>query len=113
MHKIFEREYRREKALDNARKFAAEADEKNKKKGKEQQVDPEEVAKEREQEVKARLTDIDEKFFEKIAKDEGEQEMIRARGQLQMEAAEANAGVEKEVSMPHSKVVIVNYPEGS
>ena len=30
--------------------------------------------------------DIDEKFFEKIAKDEAELEMIQARGQLQLDA---------------------------
>jgi dynein intermediate chain 2 len=83
MGKIFDREFRREKTLDIAKRQALEALIKGKKVAKgEKPVDPEAIAVEKESEMKTRLMDIDEKFFEKISKDEGEQEMIKARGQL-------------------------------
>lgn len=63
--------------------------------------------------MKKRLMDIDEKFFEKIAKDEAEQEMIRARGQLQMESGEPGPGPKDGGSSIANKVVIVNFAEGN
>merc|ERR1711935_218339 len=115
MVKIFEREFRREKTLDIAKKQAAEALLKSKKVPKgEQPVDPEQEAKAKEAELKTRLIDIDEKFFEKIAKDEADQEMIKARGQLHMEAQPENAQKEDMGSSaaPAKQALKVNLTEG-
>ena len=73
MGKIFDREFKREKTLDIAKKQAQESLVKNKKaKGAEKAQDPEEIAREKEVELKCTLKTIDEKFFEQIAKDDEE-----------------------------------------
>lgn len=116
MVKIFEREFRREKTLDIAKKMAFEAVNKKTKLPKgEKPVDPEEVARQKEVELKTRLTDIDEKFFERIAKDDADQEIIKARGQTQLDIQQESAPVEKELpsqAKSDSKYVIVNFAEG-
>lgn len=61
-------------------------------------------------ELKKTLDDIDEKFFEKIAKDEADQEVIRARGNNFMEADEGASPVKQESAA--YKVVIINFAEG-
>ena len=93
MQTIFEREFRREKNLEIAKRV----DPKDKKKGvKIAPIDPEILKAEAQDKMKSKLNTIDEKFFKHIAKDEGELNMIKARG---------NALMQEEDSQTPSKAV--------
>jgi hypothetical protein len=84
MQQVFEREARREKNLDIAKKLASDALLKAPaaKKG----VDPEKEAKAREQERADNLKNIEEGFFKHVAVDGNDLDVIKARGEMSKEA---------------------------
>ena len=75
MQTIFEREFRREKNLEIQKKFEKEAKAPPKK-----AIDPEKVAKEREEKMKTMLEEQRELFFKTVSEGE-DMEAIRARGE--------------------------------
>lgn len=94
MQQVFEREARREKNLDIAKKLASDALLKAPaaKKG----VDPEKEAKAREQEHADNLKNIEEGFFKHVAVDGNDLDVIKARGEMgrddEVEAPRPNSG---------------------
>ena len=86
MQQIFEREFRREKNLEIAKRVDPKA---AKKAAQQKQVDPEKEKAAAEERMKTKLQTIDEKFFSHIAKDEGELNMIKARGEANMQEEQA------------------------
>jgi hypothetical protein len=76
MQQIFEREFRREKNLDVMRRLATDPKPVKKEKN------PEQVAKEKEDAMKVKLQDIEEKFFEHVADEQFDVAAIKARGEI-------------------------------
>ena len=82
----FDRETRREKNLIVAKRLAQGDPKKKAKAKKEEKVeDPAKIAARKEAEMKAQLNNIEENFFKKIATNEAEESMIRARGEAAMQ----------------------------
>jgi dynein intermediate chain 2 len=73
MQQIFEREFRREKNLDIMRKMQTEN------KGPKKEKNPELIAKQKEEEVKGKIKNIEEKFFEHVADEQHGVDAIKAR----------------------------------
>lgn len=76
MQQIFEREFRREKNLDVMRRLSTDPKPVKKEKN------PEQVAKDREDAMKSKLQDIEEKFFEHVADEQFDVAAIKARGEI-------------------------------
>ena len=79
MGQIFDREFRREKTLEIAKKMANDATKaQSKTKGKK---DPAKEAAEKAQKLKEKLSSIEEAFFSHVAEDENDLDQIKARGE--------------------------------
>jgi len=84
MQLVFEREARREKNLEIAKKLANDALAKQpNKKG---AVDPEKLKKEAEAKLAEDLKGIEEGFFKHVAVDDNDMDVIKARGEMSREA---------------------------
>lgn len=77
MQTIFDREFRREKNLEIAKKLAAGDPKKAKAT---QKVDPKAEAEEKRAAMKETIATLEEDFFKRIAKDEQDLDEIKARG---------------------------------
>lgn len=77
MGTIFEREFRREKNLLTSKKLAKDAA-----KGANKQKDMSKVMAEKEVALKETLVNLEETFFEQVAKDQEDLEVIKARGAM-------------------------------
>lgn len=93
MVSTFDRETRREKNLQIAKRLTQGDPKKKGKKQAEVKVeDPQKVAERKEKELKATLNAVEENFFKKIANDEEDLSMIMARGEAAMkEMPESNS----------------------
>jgi len=79
MTTIFDREFRKEKTLDVARRLGGQKIAKEKEDEKDGPVD-----------LEATIAELETNFFNNVAEDEEERDMIRNRGRAAMEAAQAN-----------------------
>jgi len=91
MQTIFEREARREKNLWLTNKLEKEAAEKAKAPTGKPKEDPEQLAKEKEADMKSQLNQIEEDFFKKVASEEYDVDQIKARGDIAQAEAMARA----------------------
>jgi len=82
MQTIFDREFRREKNLEIAKKLA-QGDPKKKKEAP-VKVDPKKEAEEKKAAMKETINNLEGSFFKHIAKDEQDLDEIKARGQAAM-----------------------------
>lgn len=120
MNKIFDREFRREKALDNAKKAAKEAEKMKRKAQPKKQVvveTPEQIEARKATEMKKRITDLEENFFQKVPLDEEDIAKAQAAGfsasaRREPEAASAEVKAEGEEGAAASDVLIIDLPEG-
>lgn len=98
MGQIFDREFKREKNLEIAKKLAGDAAAKDKKK-----ADKEKLLQEKEQALKQRIETINEDFFKHVAESGEDVDKIKARGDRRMNDQEEAMNVTKSGSMKADK----------